>query len=117
MKQKLTIVDRAVTARDGPAGKAAMSAMGCGMSCHALHLSLAGAFEDDGKRGVSGYVPTSHRLQGLQSDQVSVLLLYCRCCCRPVAVMSSGLSLCAAVGIELFMARDTETWGFVPFPG
>lgn len=43
--------------------------------------SLAGAFEDDGKCGVSGYVPASHRLQGLQSDQVSGLLLCCSCCC------------------------------------
>lgn len=100
--------------RDGPAGKAAM---GCEMSCHALHLSLAGAFEDDGKRGVSGYVPASHRLQGLQSDQVSVLLLYCRCHCRPVAMISSGVSLSAAVGIELFVAKVTKTWCFAPFCG
>lgn len=65
-------VGGAVTARDGPAGQAAVSAAGCGASRHALRLSLAGAFEDDGERGVSGYVPASHRLQGLQSDQVSV---------------------------------------------
>lgn len=87
------------------------------MSCHALHLSLTGAFEDDGKCGVSGYVPASHHLQGLQSDQVSVLLLCCRCHCRLVAMICSDASLSAAVGIELFMAKVTKTWYFVPFPG
>lgn len=102
------IVDRAMTVRDGPTGKAAVCGMLCGMSCHALPLSLAGAFEDDGKCGVSGYVPASHRLQGLQSDQVSVSLLYCRWHCRPVAVISSGVSLCATTRIKLFMAKVTR---------
>jgi len=46
-----------------------------------------------------------------------LLLLYCRRRCRPVAVVSSVVSRCAAAGIELFMAEATETWRFVPSPG
>lgn len=104
------IVDRAMALRDGPTGEAAVCSVLCDMSCHALHLSLAGAFEDDGKCGVSGYVPASHRLQGLQSDQVSVLLLCCRWHCRPVAMIGSGIFLCSTIGIQLFMAK--VTWFF-----
>ena len=32
-------------------------------------------------------------------------------------MISSGVSLCAAGGIALFMAKVTKTWQFVPFPG
>lgn len=58
---------------------AAGAALACGVLPY-ICPSLTGAFEDDGKCGVSGYVPASHRLQGLQSDQVSGFLLWCWCC-------------------------------------
>lgn len=32
-------------------------------------------------------------------------------------MICSDASLSAAVGIELFMAKVTKTWYFVPFPG
>lgn len=45
----------------------------CEMSYDVLCLPALGAFEDDGKCGVSGHVPAAHCLQGLQSDQVAKL--------------------------------------------
>lgn len=66
-------VNKAMAGSDGSMGWAAVSASM--MSSRALLLFLAGAFEDDGECGVSGYVPASHCLQGLQSDQVAVAIL------------------------------------------
>lgn len=42
------------------------------LPAHLWPVSVLGAFEDDGKRGESGYVPAAHRMQGFQSSQVAV---------------------------------------------
>lgn len=68
------------------------------LCCHALLLSLAGAFEDDGKCGVPGYVPASHRLQGLQSDQVSLAVG-----AAAVVTICSDTCLCTVIGMKLFI--------------
>lgn len=70
------------------------------LCCHALLLSLAGAFEDDGKCGVPGYVPASHRLQGLQSDQVSLAVD-----ATAVATICSDTCLCTVIGTKLFIDK------------